>query len=42
MDAERAILSGRSCGKFSDKDVPKELIEKLILAGRSAPTGLNR
>ena len=26
----------------SAQDVPKELIDKLILAGRSAPTGLNR
>ena len=42
MDAEKAILSRRSCRKFSTKDVPKELIDKLILAGRSAPTGSNR
>ena len=42
MDAEQAILTRRSCRKFSTKEVPKELIEKLILAGRSAPTGLNR
>ena len=42
MDAEQAILSRRSCRKFSNKDVPKELIDILILAGRSAPTGLNR
>ena len=42
MDAEKAILSRRICRKFSTKDVPKELIDKLILAGRSAPTGLNR
>ena len=42
MNAEQAILNRRSCRKFSNKDVPKELIEKLILAGRSAPTGLNR
>ena len=42
MDAEQAILSRRSCRKFSNKEVPKELIDKLILAGRSAPTGSNR
>ena len=42
MDAEQAILSRRSCRKFSNKEVPKELIDKLILARRSAPTGLNR
>ena len=42
MDAEQAILSRRSCRKFQHKEVPRELIEKLILAGRSAPTGLDR
>ena len=42
MNAEQAILTRRSCRKFQSKDVPKELIDKLILAGRSAPTGLNR
>ena len=42
MLAEEAILSRRSCRKFQTKDVPKELIDKLILAGRSAPTGLDR
>ena len=42
MNAEQAILTRRSCRKFQSKDVPKELIDKLILAGRSAPTGLDR
>ena len=42
MLAEEAILSRRSCRKFQTKDVPKELIDKLILAGRLAPTGLDR
>ena len=42
MNAEQAILSRRSCRKFQHKEVPRELIEKLILAGRSAPTGLDR
>ena len=42
MLAEQAILSRRTCRKFQTKDVPKELIEKLIFAGRSAPTGLDR
>ena len=41
MQAEEAILSRRSCRKYKEKDVPKELIEKIILAGRSAPTALN-
>ena len=42
MLVEQAILSRRTCRKFQTKDVPKELIEKLIFAGRSAPTGLDR
>ena len=42
MLAEEAVLSRRSCRKYQTKDVPKELIDKLILAGRSAPTGLDR
>ena len=42
MNAEQAIITRRSCRKFQSKDVPKELIDKLILAGRSAPTGLDR
>jgi len=42
MNGEQAILSRRSCRKFQHKEVPRELIEKLILAGRSAPTGLDR
>ena len=37
-----AILSRRSCRKYSKKDVPKEIMDDIILAGRSAPTGLNR
>ena len=42
MNTEQAILSRRSCRKFQTKDVPKELIDKLVLAWRSAPTGLDR
>ena len=42
MNGEQAILSRRSCRKFQHKEVPRELIEKLILAGRSALTGLDR
>ena len=30
MNGEQAILSRRSCRKFQHKEVPRELIEKLI------------
>ena len=39
MNGEQAILSRRSCRKFQHKEVPRELIEKLILAGRAAQLG---
>ena len=42
MQTKEAILSRRSCRKYLKKDVPKEIIDDLILAGRSAPTALNR
>ena len=42
MNTKEAILSRRSCRKYSKKDVPKEIMDDIILAGRSAPTGLNR
>ena len=42
MKAKEAILSRRSCRKYEEKDIPKEIIEDIVLAGRSAPTGLNR
>ena len=42
MDAKKAILTRRSIRKFKTDPVPKELIEKLVLAGRSAPTANNR
>ena len=42
MQAKEAILSRRSCRKYQEKDVPKEILEDIVLAGRSAPTGLNR
>ena len=42
MNAKDAILTRRSCRKFiPDKLVPKEVIEDILLAGRSAPTGMN-
>ena len=42
MDTKEVILSRRSCRKYKTKDVPKEIMDDIILAGRSAPTGLNR
>ena len=42
MNAKEAILTRRSIRKFKTDPVPKELIETLVLAGRSAPTANNR
>ena len=42
MNAKDAILTRRSVRKFKTDPVPKELIEALVLAGRSAPTANNR
>ena len=42
MNAKDAILTRRSCRKFiPDKLVPKEIVDDILLAGRSAPTGSN-
>ena len=41
MQAKEALLSRRSCRKYQTKDVPKEIIEDIILAGKSAPTAMN-
>ena len=42
MDTKQVITSRRSCRKYQKKDVPKEIMDDIVLAGRSAPTGLNR
>ena len=42
MNAKEALLSRRSCRKYEDKPVPKEIVEEVLLAGRSAPTGMNK
>ena len=42
MDAKEAILSRRSCRKYQAKDVPKEILDDIILAAKSAPTAMNR
>ena len=41
MLAKEAILSRRSCRKYQTKDVPKEIMDDIILAGKSAPTAMN-
>ena len=42
MQTKETIVSRRSCRKYQEKDIPKEILEDIVLAGRSAPTGLNR
>ena len=42
MLGKEAILSRRSCRKYQTKDVPKEIMEDIILAAKSAPTAMNR
>ena len=41
MDILDVIVTRRSIRKFEDKNVPEELIEKVLEAGRWAPSGLN-
>ncbi len=41
MKFQELIRKRYSCRKFSDKEVDKELIEKIIEAGRIAPTAVN-
>lgn len=36
------ILSRRSIRKYEDKEVPKEILEKILEAGRQAPSAGNR
>ena len=42
MDTKEVLISRRSCRKYKTTDVPKEIMDDIILSGRSAPTGLNR
>ena len=41
MNTLDAILSRRSTRKFSGEPIPKEIIEKVIEAGRYVPSGGN-
>lgn len=36
------MLTRRSCRKYLDKPVPKELLEQVLLAGAYAPSAMNR
>ena len=42
MDFMKLAKERYSCRKFSDKRVEKEMIDKIIEAGRIAPTAVNR
>ena len=41
MDVKEAIRTRRSIRKFKKKDIPDEVIEEILDAGRWAPSGLN-
>ena len=41
MDAFEAILTRRSTRKYKDTDVERKYIEKVLEAGRFAPSGSN-
>lgn len=41
METMEAIMSRRSVRKWQDKEVPREVLEKVIEAGRFAPSGMN-
>ena len=42
MDAMEAILSRRSCRKYADRPVEKDLIDQLLQAGMASPTACNQ
>ncbi len=41
MDAEKAILTRRSTRRFLYKPIEKQIIDKIVEAGRYAPSGGN-
>lgn len=41
MDAEKAILTRRSTRRFLNRPIEKQIIEKIVEAGRYAPSGGN-
>ena len=42
MEAMKNLLERRSIRKYQDKQVPDELLDKILEAGLYAPTGMNR
>lgn len=38
----RNIMGRRSCRKFEDRPVPRDVLETIVSAGRAAPTAMNR
>lgn len=42
MDALETMLTRRSCRMYSDQPVPREALEKIVEAGRFAPSGMGR
>lgn len=42
MDALECILTRKSTKKYKSDEVPAELIEKIVAAGKAAPTGMNK
>ena len=36
------IMNRHSCRKFLDKEIPEEILDKIVEAGLAAPTGRNR
>jgi len=41
MELDACIKGRRSIRRYEEKPVPKEIIEKLLNAGISAPSGMN-
>ena len=41
-EAMENILTRRSCRKYLDKPVPKELLDQVLLAGAYAPSAMGR
>ncbi|HUU09537.1 MAG TPA: nitroreductase family protein [Phycisphaerae bacterium] len=41
MDAIEALRTRRSCRRYADRDVPRDLVEKIVDAGRLAATARN-
>ena len=42
MDAMENLLNRRSCRKYTEKQVPDELLDKVLEAGTFAASGMNR